>query len=446
MRPKKSTTSQRLSKTMVEGLPAPAAGQAVYWDADLTGFGLRISDRGTRTYFVQRRSPDGRQIKATIGRHGVWRAEKARARAKVLLGQIAAGVDPAADRRAIRAVEKERRSAPTAAALLERYMAEHAERKKRVSSVQSDRSLINRHILPELGRRKVADITQPDVEQLHRQITVTAPIAANRAVALLSKAMSLAIRWDWRSDNPCRGIERNPEERRERYLTPSELGRLCDALNRRHDRPEAACIAFLMLTGARRGETLTARWRDFDPGAGVWTKPSAHTKQKRTHRIPISSAARAVLVQVAGQFAPDEPPTDAYVFGGPEMIRRMRGMWEAVRDEARLPGLRLHDLRHAYASVLASGGMSLPIIGALLGHTTSTTTARYAHLLDDPLRQATERVGAVRRHQGQSGTAAVRGRAGLMPLKRVPYGRRYVEREALRVDGELTEDEAQMLA
>jgi hypothetical protein len=153
-----------------------------------------------------------------------------------------------------------------------------------------------------------------------------------------------------------------------------------------------------------------------------------------------------VLVQLAGRFAPDEPPPDAYVFGGPEMIRRMRGTWEAVRDEARLPGLRLHDLRHAYASVLASSGMSLPIIGALLGHTTPTTTARYAHLLDDPLRQATERVGAVRRHQGQSGTAAVRGRAGLMPLKRVPYGRRYVEREALRVDGELTEDEAQMLA
>jgi integrase len=149
-----------------------------------------------------------------------------------------------------------------------------------------------------------------------------------------------------------------------------------------------------MLTGARRGETLTARWRDFDPTAGVWSKPSAHTKQKRTHRIPLSAAARAMLVQLADRFAPNEPPPDAYVFG-PDLIHRVRATWETVRTEAKLPGLRLHDLRHAYASVLASGGLSLPIIGALLGHTTPTTTARYAHLLDDPLREATERVGSL---------------------------------------------------
>jgi integrase len=264
-----------------------------------------------------------------------------------------------------------------------------------LSSIQSDRSLISKHILPMIGRRKVAEITHADVEQLHRQVTATAPIAANRAVALLSKAMSLAIRWGWRTDNPCHGIERNQEERREPYLTPAELGRLCGALNRRQGKLEAACIAFLMLTGARRGEALTARWRDFDPAAGVWTKPSSHTKQKRTHRVPLSAAARAVLVQLAERLAPHESAADAYVFGGPGMIHRLRGTWGAVREEAKLPRLRLHDLRHAYASVLASGGLSLPIIGALLGHSTPTTTARYAHLLDDPLRQATERVGSL---------------------------------------------------
>ena len=150
-----------------------------------------------------------------------------------------------------------------------------------------------------------------------------------------------------------------------------------------------------MLTGARRGETLAARWRDFDLTAGVWSKPSAHTKQKKLHRIPLSAAARAVLVQLAERFAPNAPPPNGYAFGGPELIHKVRSTWKAVRDEARLPELRLHDLRHAYASVLASGGLSLPIIGALLGHTTPTTTARYAHLLDDPLRQATERVGSL---------------------------------------------------
>jgi integrase len=392
MRTDHATTRPRLTKTVVEAL---LPSKNPHWDSDLTGFGALVSEHGTRTYLVQKRLPDGRQIKVTIGRHGAWTAEMARARAKVLLGQIAAGLDPTADRRAARQAERKRLEAPTVQALLDRYMNEHAERKKRPLSIETDRSLINRHILPKLSRRKVAEITHADVEQLHRQITVTVPIAANRVVALLSKAMSLAIRWGWRSDNPCRGIERNPEERREPYLTPAELGRLCGALNRRHDRLEAACIAFLMLTGARRGEALTARWRDFDPAAGIWTKPSSHTKQKRTHRIPLSAAARAVLVQLAERFAPNEPPADAYVFGGPEMIHRMRGTWGAVRDEAQLPGLRLHDLRHAYASVLASGGMSLPIIGALLGHSTPVTTARYAHLLDEPLRAATERVGSL---------------------------------------------------
>ena len=391
MRTDESTTRLRLTKTTVEAL---RPSNNPYWDSNLTGFGVLVSKRLTRSYLAQKRLPDGRQCKVTIGRHGVWTAEKARARAKVLLGQIAAGIDPTADRRAARQAERKRLEAPTVEVLLDRYMSEHAERKKRQRSIQSDRSLINKHIAPALGRKKVADVTHEDAERLHAQISVTALIAANRAVALGHKAFALAIKWGWRTDNPFGGIERNPEERRERYLTPAELGRLCDALNRRQDKLEAACISFLMLTGARRGETLTARWRDFDPTAGVWSKPSAHTKQKRTHRIPLSAAARAVLVQLAERFAPNEPPPDAYVFG-PELIDRVRGTWAAVRTEAKLPGLRLHDLRHAYASVLASGGLSLPIIGALLGHTTPTTTARYAHLLDDPLRQATERVGSL---------------------------------------------------
>ena len=135
--------------------------------------------------------------------------------------------------------------------LCDRYLKEHAERRKRLRSSRGDRTLIDRHILPAIGRRKVADITFDDVEGLHRQISVGAPIAANRTVALLSKAFNLAIRWGYRTDNPCKGIERNPEERRERYLTPAELVRLRDALNRRHGELAAAAIAFLMLTGAR---------------------------------------------------------------------------------------------------------------------------------------------------------------------------------------------------
>ncbi len=391
MAKRKSNTSARLTKTVVEGLVGPV----VAWDPDLKGFGVRVSGHGVRAYFVHGRTPSGRQVKVTIGRHGQpWTAEQARSRAKRLLGAVASGADPAAEKREARQAEKARRDAPTVADLLARYLAEHAERRKRPSSIRTDRCIIERHLLPALAARKVGDVTHADVERLHDRISGTAPIAANRTVALLSKAMSLAIKAGWRPDNPCRGIERNPEDRRERYLTPAEMERLRDALNRRQDDPAAACIAFLMVTGARRGETLTARWRDFDPAAGVWSKPSAHTKQKKLHRVPLNGAARAILTTLAERFAPSEPPPDAFVFG-PEMVHRLRDAWEAVRDEAALPGLRLHDLRHAFASVLASGGLSLPVIGALLGHSTPSTTARYAHLLDQSLREATERVGGL---------------------------------------------------
>jgi integrase len=240
------------------------------------------------------------------------------------LGAISAGADPAEDRRSARLAEKERRGAPAVSDLLDRYLKDYAERHKRQSSVQSDRCLIDKHIRPDLGTRKVAQITHAEVEHLHRAISSTAPIAANRAVAVLSKAMSLAIRWGWRADNPCKGVERNPEERRDRYLMAAELGRLCEALNRRQGRIEASCIALMMLTGCRRGEALTARWRDFEPTNGVWIKPSAHTKQKKLHRVPLSAAAQTVLTNLAGQLAPAEPPPEAFVFGGPKMIHRLR--------------------------------------------------------------------------------------------------------------------------
>jgi integrase len=384
----KSSARTRLTKMVVEALPVPA----IAWDSDLRGFGCRVSPKGARAYFVHGRTPGGRQVKVTIGRHGQLTAEQARARAKQLLGAVATGADPAAEKRQARQAEKEIRDAPTIAELMARYLVEHAERRKRPSSISSDRLLINKHILPAFGSARVGDITHGQVERLHGQISVVAPIAANRAIALLSKAMGLAVKWSWRADNPCKGIERNPEERRERFLAAAELVRLRDALNRRQDDLGAACIAFLMVTGARRGETLTARWQDFDPVAGVWPKPSSHTKQKRVHRVPLNSAARGILDTLASGYAPVSPPPDRYVFGGLAMVDRLRSTWEQVRAEAALPGLRLHDLRHAYASVLASGGLSLPIIGALLGHTAPATTARYAHLLDDALREATERV------------------------------------------------------
>jgi integrase len=225
---------------------------------------------------------------------------------------------------------------------------------------------------------------------------------ANRLVALLSKMFSLAVKWQMRPDNPCKGVERNPEERRYRYLSGDELRRLTEALAA-HSSPAAAnAVRLLLLTGARRGEVLGAKWDEFDLEAGIWTKPSAHTKQKREHRVPLSAPARQLLAEIkaAGEQRAAEQKRGPlpYIFpgrGGDGPLAEIKKSWAALCKAADIKGVRIHDLRHTYASMLASAGLSLPVIGALLGHTQPGTTTRYAHLFDDPLRAATERVGAI---------------------------------------------------
>jgi integrase len=203
----------------------------------------------------------------------------------------------------------------------------------------------------------------------------------------------LAIKWKWRTDNPAKGIERNPENKRHRYLTSAEVEGLMVALAGHPDQQAANIIRLLLLTGARRSEVQSARWDQFDLTSGVWTKPGATTKQKTQHRVPLSAPARQLLADL---WAETEGSAE-YVFpgrGGGHRVEFKRD-WAAICTGAGITGARIHDLRHSFASILASAGLSLPIIGALLGHTQPQTTARYAHLLDDPLRAATERVGAI---------------------------------------------------
>ncbi len=269
---------------------------------------------------------------------------------------------------------------------------------------------------------KVADVRHEDVERLHAKIAATAPYRANRTASVASKMLSLAVRWKMRSDNPVRGLEREPEERRERFLTPPEIARLGEVLAVHPERTSANVVRLLLLTGARRGETLSATWGQFDLAAGVWTKPSAATKQGKMHRVPLSAPALQLLIDMKAtadaeneRRRRDGLPELVHLFTGKDgkPLTTIKHFWTAVSKKAELPGVRVHDLRHTYASVLASSGLSLPIIGALLGHTQAATTARYAHLLDDPLRAATERAGAVITGAGSEGAAVVpmRGRA-----------------------------------
>jgi integrase len=246
---------------------------------------------------------------------------------------------------------------------------------------------------------KVAAVAFTDIDRLHRKITKTgSSYAANRTIAMLSKMFSLAQRWGMRETNPCKGIERNTEFRRRRYLSGDELARLTAALAKHPDKQSANIVRLLLLTGARRGEVLAARWADIDLGEGVWSKPASSTKQKEAHEAPLSAPARQLLSEIRAEQGGKRHALPEYVFpshGESGHVVELKRVWRQLCKAAKIDGLRLHDLRHSFASQLASGGASLPLIGALLGHSNPSTTHRYAHLLDDPQRQAVEKVGAV---------------------------------------------------
>jgi len=196
------------------------------------------------------------------------------------------------------------------------------------------------------------------------------------------------VQWEMRDDNPATGVEKNYEESRERYLEEAEIERLWQALDEDRDRESVGVILLAMLTGARLSEITKATWSQFDLEAGTWTKPSSHTKQKRTHRAPLAPRALAML-----QAMREDNPHETMLFPVRGKIGSVRPAWERVRTAAGLGDVRFHDLRHSFASLLAGDGASLLMIGKLLGHTQERTTARYAHLADKPLRDAVARIG-----------------------------------------------------
>jgi integrase len=376
---------ERLTDRTVAKLATPATGNVIHFDTEVGGFGVRITAAGARAFILCYRNRGGRQRRLTIGSFGEWTVGAARAEARELRRQIDQGGDPLGEL-------KEHRAAPTVSDLCDRFIAEYLPR-KRPTTQHTYRLQIDNEIRPKLGRLKVAEVTFADTDRLHREINGRGtPYRANRVIALLSRMFSTAARWQWRSDNPCKGIERNQEHKRRRYLTADELVRLGKALDEYSDRQSANIIGLLLLTGARRGEVLAARWADFDAGFDTWTKPGATTKQKTEHAVPLSGPARELLVKIRRQV----PADVGWVFPANGSHRRdVKDAWATLCRMAKIEGARVHDLRHTYASVLVSAGHSLPVIGGLLGHTTPTTTARYAHLTDDPLRRATEQAGAL---------------------------------------------------
>lgn len=377
-----------LSDKLIRETAPPERGYVIIWDTIQAGFGCRIvapsrgHPNGARS-FICNYHASGRQRSMTLGSFPPWRTGEARNEAKKLKLDVSKGADPVADKQAAR-------TAPTVNDLADLYRQVHLPR-KRESSRRGDEGMLAKDILPKLGHKKVGQIAYTDIAALHRAIAERAPIVANRCMALLSKMFSMAIKEGWRTDNPASGIERNPENKRERFLDPDELRRLFEALDARPGQ-STNVIKLLLMTGARRGEVLGAKWTEFDLDSGVWVKPSAHTKQKKVHRVPLSTDAIDLLTAIRDE-ARGQGKIEVAVFPSKsrqQQLWQLNKFWATVCAEAGLEDIHVHDLRHSYASLLAGSGLSLPIIGALLGHTQAATTQRYSHLLDAPLRAATK--------------------------------------------------------
>ncbi|WGH77483.1 tyrosine-type recombinase/integrase [Jannaschia ovalis] len=357
----------------------PERGNQVTYDDALRGFGLRVTAKGVRSFVLNYRVK-GRERRITIGSYPAWSVAAARKQAEEYRRRISLGDDPLEERKAARDAE-------TVKDLFARYAAEHLPTKA-PRSAADDRAMWAKDILPALGPRKVTDLTAADCDKLHRMISVDRPTRANRVIEVLRKALNLAIRWGWIERNPATGVRRNAETKRMRYLDREEIARLNAALSEHPQRASADAIQFLLLTGCRRGEALGATWDQFDLERRVWTKPSTLTKQRRVHRVPYSKAVATILERRRAEAG------GTFIFSGSlgAPLVDVKRTWASVCKTAGLSGVRIHDLRHTYASLLASSGVSLPVVGALLGHSQPQTTARYAHLYDDTLRAATQSV------------------------------------------------------
>lgn len=428
--------SAKLTARTVAAAKKAPRGFVIY-DTELPGFGLRVMPSGFKSWVVEYRPRGGGRATAkkriTIGSAAVLTATKARAIAKDTLADIRQGNDPLAKRR-------QERDAMTISELAERFLTEHVQKRRKPATATMYRRALEIHVIPRLGSKKAATVTRSDLSGLHADLTALptagsdrsrrsspmtkrgGPIIANRSLAAVGSMFAWAGRQGFVPEgfNPTAGIERNPEQGRERYLSTDELERLGRALRdaetvglawdtepagpraKHLPKPEnrrtvlsphaVAAIRLLILTGCRLREILHLRWAEVDVERGMLHLPTSKTGRKS---VVLNAPALAVLENI--------PHVGELVIAGrsPKLegdLERPRSdlkkPWAAICRAAALDGVRIHDLRHSFASVGAGAGLGLPIVGKLLGHTQATTTQKYAHLDSDPLRRATNAIGA----------------------------------------------------
>jgi integrase len=392
----------KITKRMVDGLGPDLFARRI-WDGELRGFGVRTSQSGVASYFLKYRTKAGRQRWEGIGRVNEMAPEEARKIARGILAAVARGEDPGAVKLTVNDVAA-------------RFLAEHVGPKRKPSTLDNYTRVLAQHVLPRVGTLWADKVTDSDVDELHRSIGKKHKHQANRAVAIVSSMYRFAGRAHIvpKGFNPARDIERYPEDERNRPLTMAQLTRLGAAIREaetvgvpykvdaskptsKHapkngrviiDPYAAATIRLLLFTGARLREILHRRWPDLDIEHAL-LRVAKHKTDRKTGEKTITLNAPALEI-LAGL-----PRASDYIIAGNDPTKPrsdLKRPWQAVRARAGLADVRLHDLRHTHGSFGAGAGMSLPLIGALLGHASPASTKRYAHVHDDPRRQASERV------------------------------------------------------
>ena len=362
-------TNHRLTKTLIEN----AANNTVVWDAEVPGFGLRVTPAGTRTFVFQFRSGRSEQGRVTIGRYPAMSVEQARKIARVHRVSVDQGGNPSRER-------KGSREAVTLSELAAHYCDDYGpQRGLKAQTISDARRLLDRYALPRFGRRKVIEITVGDIRCIHNDTREkVSRYQANKLRAVLSRMFTLAIQNEWRSDNPCRGVEKFQEDRRWNYLSPAQVTSLLDACDSYRDQHAADGVRLLLFTGARLREVTNATWDQFDLGQGLWVKPSSHTKTKIVHRLPLAPATVEMLCRMRSE-RPDTP----FLFPGRDGTKPrvdMKRPWQCILEAANIGHHRRHDLRRTNASFMLSTGSDLMTVGKSLGHTQASTTLGYASL------------------------------------------------------------------
>ena len=385
----------KLTAAVVRAAKGPTDGKSAYTllsDTVDKGLGLRTTRAGAKAYTFSYTTKSGIPRGKTIGDVADWPLPMAREEARRLRRIVDQGGDPMGDLHASRV-------APTIADLVGKWR-EEAAPKLRPRTRKGLESLLRLYILPKLGKMKVAEVERDDVERFHRAIK--AKVSANRAVTLVHRLLKLATIWKMRSgDNPAFAIERNQEHGRERFLETEELERLISAVATCRNRQAANVVSLQLMTGSRIGEVLAMRWEQLSFQRAVWTKPASATKQKSLHAPPFSAPVLQLLSEIreAAEGGPRayRPSECPWVFPnrrGDGHLGSIKNSWATICKAAQLTNLRSHDLRHAFATYLVSSGVSLFVVGKLLGHRQPQTTARYSHAELDPLRAAADKVAA----------------------------------------------------